>query len=114
MVNIAQDPTFNEMVNDIEKILIYTLDSTTVVTKSYKELIKTYEAEGFEEYISLFGQQEMRIVGKEEEYVGIVAAEGNAIAFYIRGDIPFGKIPILLQSFQSSDVLPLLTDQFNF
>lgn len=114
MVNLAQDPNFNEMVNDIEKILIYTLDSATAVTKSYKTMLKDYEAEGFEEYISMFGQQEMRIIGKEEEYIGILAAEGNAIAFYINGDIPFGKIPTLLQSFQSSDMLPMLTDQFKF
>lgn len=114
MVNLAQDPNFNEMVNDIEKVLIYTLDSATAATKSYKDLIKNYEAVGFEEYMTIFGTQEMRIVGKEEEYVGIVAAEGNAIAFYLRGDIPFGKIPTLLQSFQSSDMLPMLTDQFNF
>lgn len=114
MVNLAQDPNFNEMVNDVEKVLIYTLDSATAVSKSYKDLLKNYEAEGFEEYITIFGKQEMRIVGKEEEYVGIVAVEGNAIAFYLRGDIPFGKIPTLLESFQSSDMLPMLTDQFNF
>lgn len=114
MVNIAQDPNFNEMVNDIEKVLIYTLDSATAVNKSYKDLLKTYEVEGFEEYFAMYGKQEMRIVGKKEEYVGIVAADGKAIAFYIRGDIPFSKIPTLLQSFQGSDVLPLLTDQFNF
>lgn len=114
MINLAQDPNFNEMVNDIEKVLIYTLDSTTAVSKSYKNLIKDYQAEGFEEYITMMGQQEMRIIGKEEEYVGIVSAEGRAIAFYLRGDIPFGKIPTLLESFQSSDMLPMLTDQFNF
>lgn len=115
MINLAQDPNFNEMVNDIEKILIYTLDSATAATKSYKEMLKEYESEGFEEYISMLGLQEMRIIGKEGEFVGIVSAEGNAIAFYLRGDIPFGKIPTLLQSFQSSDMLlPLLTDQFEF
>ncbi len=114
MVNLAQDPNFNEMVNDIEKVLIYTLDSATAASKSYKDLLKEYEAEGFEEYMTIYGKQEMRIVGKEEEYVGVLSAEGNAIAFYLRGDIPFGKIPTLLESFQSSDMLPLLTDQFKF
>lgn len=114
MINLAQDPNFNQMVNDIEKVLIYTLDSATAASKSYKDLIKDYEDEGFEEYISLYGEQTMRIVGKEDEYVGIAAAEGNVIAFYLRGNIPFGKIPALLQSFQKSDMLPMLTDQFNF
>ena len=114
MINLAQYPSFNEMVNDIQKILIYTLDSATTASKSYKNVIKEYQAEGFEEYITMMGRQEMRIIGKEEEYVGIVSAEGRAIAFYLRGDISFGKIPTLLQSFQRSDMLPILTDQFNF
>ncbi|MEO9481818.1 MAG: hypothetical protein ABJG47_00140 [Ekhidna sp.] len=114
MINLSQDPSFNEMVNDIEKVLIYTLDSATAVSKSYKDMLQAYEKEGFEEYITVLGLQEMRIIGKEEEYVGIAAAEGNLIAFYLRGNIPFGKIPTLLQSFQKSDMLPLLTDQFNF
>ncbi|MEP1032767.1 hypothetical protein [Ekhidna sp.] len=114
MVNLAQNPNFNEMVNDIEKVLIYTLDSATAASKSYTDLIRNYQAKGFEEYMTMLGKQEMRIIGKKDEYVGIVAAEGNAIAFYLRGDIPFAKIPTLLESFQSSDMLPLLTDQFNF
>ncbi|WP_462248243.1 DUF4252 domain-containing protein [Ekhidna sp.] len=114
MINLAQDPNFNEMVNDIEKILVYTLDSATAVSKGYKEMLKEYEAEGFEEYVTVYGEQHMRIIGKEEEYIGIVSTKENAIAFYLRGEIPFGKIPTLLQSFQSSDMLPLLTDQFDF
>ncbi len=114
MVNLAQDPNFNEMVNDIEKVLIYSLDSTTAVSKSYKDLLRNYEDVGFEEYVTMLGEQEMRIIGKEEEYVGVLATKENAIAFYLRGDIPFAKIPTLLESFQSADMLPLLTDQFNF
>ena len=112
MINISQDPQFNKLVNDIEKVLIYTLDSATYATKGYKTLIKDYEEIGYEEYITLFGKQEMRIVGKEEEYVAVMASEGRAMAFYMRGDIPFGKIPTLLQTFQSDDVLPLITDMF--
>ena len=112
MINISQDPQFNELVNDIEKVLIYTLDSATYANKEYKTLLKDYEEIGYEEYIALFGKQEMRIIGKDEEYVGVMAAGGRAMAFYMKGDIPFGKIPTLLQTFQSDDVLPLITDMF--
>ena len=112
MINIAGDPNFNALVNDIEKILIYTLDSATVASKSYTDFLKDYEAKGYEEYMTMQGQQELRIIGKNEEYVGVMATDGNAIAFYLRGEIPFGKIPMLLQSFQNSDMLPVITDQF--
>ena len=112
MINIAQDPTFNELVNDIEKVLIYTLDSTTVANKTYGDFLSDYESKGYEEYISLYGKQHIKIIGKDEEYVGVMAAEENAMCFYLRGSIPFAKIPELLQSFQSDDLLPMLTEQF--
>ena len=114
MANLAKDPAFNEMVNDIEKILIYTLDSATVASKSHGDFLKEYEAKGFEEYVTMLGQQELRIIGKEDEYVGTIASTGHALAFYLRGGIPFAKIPALLDSFQSADMLPLITDQFKF
>ncbi len=112
MINISQKPEFNKLVNDIDKVLIYTLDSTTYAAKEYKTLLKDYEEEGYEEYMALYGKQDIRIIGKDDEYVGVLAAEGRAMAFYLRGDIPFGKIPTLIQTFQSDDVLPLITDMF--
>ncbi|WP_370087591.1 hypothetical protein [Ekhidna sp.] len=112
MINITQDPNFNELVNDIEKVLIYTLDSATVASKTYTSFLKDYEAVGYEEYMTMLGQQEIRIIGKKQEYVGVMASEGRAMAFYLRGDIPFAKIPTLIQTFQSDDVLPMITEQF--
>lgn len=112
MINISQDPKFNELVNDIEKVLIYTLDSATIATKTYGDFIKDYENEGYEEYITMYGKQKLQIIGKEDEYVGLIAAEETAMCFYLRGSIPFAKIPELLQSFQGNDLLPMITDQF--
>ncbi len=112
MINIAQDPAFNELVNDIEKVLIYTLDSTTVANKTYGDFLSDYENEGYEEYISLYGKQKVKVIGKDDEYVGVIAVEENAMCFYLRGAIPFAKIPELIQSFQSDNLLPMITDQF--
>lgn len=112
MVNVSGDPEFNELVNDIEKVLIYNFDSATVANKSYNDFLVDYEAIGYEEYISLYGKQKLKIVGKEEEYVGIMSFEGRAMGFYLRGDIPFAKIPQLMQTFQGTDLLPIITDQF--
>lgn len=112
MINLSGDPAFYELVNDIEKVLIYTLDSATIASKDYNEWMKQYEALGYEEYVSMSGAQKLKVIGKEDEFVGLVAGEGNAMVFYLRGNIPFSKIPTLLQTFQSSDVLSLVTDQF--
>lgn len=112
MINLAQEPKFNELVNDIDKVLIYTLDSATLASKSYGQFMADYEKLGYEEYISLYGQQKIKVIGKGEEYVGIIATEDNAMCFYLRGSIPFAKIPELIQSFQSDDLLPMITEQF--
>ena len=112
MINVSGDSEFNKLVNDIEKVLIYTFDSATVVTKSYGDLIKSYEEVGYEEYITMYGKQLIKIIGKKNEYVGIMAVEDNAIGFYLRGDIPFAKIPELMRNFQEGDLLPIVTDRF--
>lgn len=112
MINISQDPELYKLVNDVEKVLIYTLDSATTASKTHADFLNSYEELGYEEYITLMGKQEMKIIGKDDEYVGVMRAEGQSMAFYLRGEIPFGKIPKLLESFSSDDVLPLITDRF--
>jgi len=112
MINISQDPNYNELVNDIDKILIYTLDPAIEKGEDFTSWIRQYEDLGYEEYIRLSGPQRIRIVGKEEEYVGLMKAEDQFITFYLKGAIPFHKIPTLIQSFKSDDLLGILTDQF--
>ena len=111
MINISGDPSYNELVNDIEKVLIYNLDSAAVEGND-NSWIKEYEQLGYEEYIRLSGAQSIRIIGKEDEYVGMLQAEDRLLTFYLRGSIPFHKIPTLIQSFQSDDLLNIVTDQF--
>ena len=93
-------------------MLIYTLDSTTVAGEDYKSWLKDYEEIGYEEYIRLYGRQNVTILGKEDEFVGLMAAEANVITFYLRGEIPFHKIPLLMETFNSGDVLSVVTDRF--
>lgn len=112
MINISGNSDFNELVNDIDKILIYTLDSATTVSDDYSSWIKEYEEIGFEEYVSLYGKQVMKIFGKDEEYVGLMKAEGRLLTFYLKGDIPFHKIPTLINSFKEDDLLGIVTDHF--
>ena len=112
MINIKNDPNFNVMVNDIEKVLIYNLDSATTASKNYSGWLKEYEEIGYEEYISMLGKQKLKIIGKDEEFVGIMSTGDNVMAFYLRGEIPFHKIPKLLETFQSDGVLDLITNQF--
>ena len=112
MVNISGDPEFNELINDVEKVLIYPLDSASLSSPNLHSWLTQYEELGYEEYIRIYGAQSIRLLGNEDEYVGMFGVSGKQTAFYLRGTIAFEKIPHLINNFQSNSMLDLLTDQF--
>jgi hypothetical protein len=110
MINIAKNPDYNGLVNGIEKLLIYTLDSAAKAGQSYKGLITSYKKTGFEEYVSVWGGKTNFILyGKESkdenQFVGVMKSEDAMYAFYLRGRIGWQKIPALMQSFQADDMI---------
>ncbi len=104
MINIKNDPNYNELVNDVEKLLIYIMDSdesSTEWTNQYREI-------GYEEYIAMYGKVNLVLLGKDEEYVGLSGDGDRVAAFYLRGAIAFQKIPELIKTFESGDMLSLI------
>ena len=112
MINIAKNPDYNELVNGIEKLLVYTLDSAANASQSYKSIITSYKKIGFEEYVTMDGGKTKFIMyGKENnnenenQFVGVMKSEDAMFAFYLRGRIGWQKIPALMQSFQADDMI---------
>ncbi len=110
MVNLANNPDFDDLVSGIEKLLIYNLDSTARADKSYKEIITTYQELDFEEYASAYGGGlNFYVYGKENkketEYIGVVKQDDLLTAFYMRGQIAMNKIPRLIQSMSEGDFI---------
>ena len=110
MINISKNPDYYELVNGIEKLLVYTLDSASKASQSYKGIINSYKKIGFEEYVTLDGGKTKFIMyGKENtdenQFVGVMKSEDAIFAFYLRGRIGWQKIPALMQSFQSDDMI---------
>jgi hypothetical protein len=110
MINIAKNPDYYELVNGIEKLLVYTLDSAAKAGQSYKSLITSYKKIGFEEYVTVAGGKTNFILyGKENknenQYVGVMKSEDAMYAFYLRGRIGWQKIPALMQSFRTDDMI---------
>ncbi len=110
MINLAHNPDFDELVSGIDKLLVYSLDSAAKADKSYREVINEYRSLGFEELTSVYGGDlNLFIYGKnrkrENEYMGIISQDDKLTAFYLRGNIAFGKIPRLFQSLKSGDVI---------
>ena len=113
MININKDPAYNELVSDVEKLLIYKLDSATIASNEYLGWTQKYTENGFEEYIYMRGKINLTLLGKDEEFIGVSGANDNVVAFYLRGNIALQKIPELVQTFEKGDILSMLTDRFN-
>lgn len=113
MLNTQKDPAFNELVSDIDKLLIYKLDSSTTASKNYLDWTQTCEKKGFENYITMSGAMNLQLYGKKKEYVGFSGSETQVIAFYLKGDVGLQKIPTLIRTFERGDVLNMLTDRFD-
>jgi hypothetical protein len=110
MINLAHNPDYYELVNGIEKLLVYTLDSAAKAGQSYKSMISSYRKTGFEEYVTVAGGQTNFILyGKENkggnQFVGVMKSEDAMYAFYLRGRVAWQKIPALMQSFKTDDMI---------
>lgn len=116
MVNLKQNKDYNELVSGVEKLLVYSLDSTYTANKSYQVISDLYLKAGFDEYATIYGgRTQLSILGKEngksQEYVGYFDQNGEvAVAFYLRGNIPWQKIPTLMQNMNDMKML----DSFDF
>ncbi len=114
MINISQNPDYNELVNDIDKILIYVLDSAFIEATDVYGFLNTYKDRGYEEFASVKGtKQNLVILGEgTENVIGIVSGGeiSNSLLFYMHGKINWQKIPALMQTLESNEVV----DIFNF
>ncbi len=106
MVNLEQNPELNEVVNCIKKVLIYQL-SGSAGDEDFKEMVRKYRSNGFEEYVRVFGgDQNILILGKgNDQYVGYFTADQSQFAFYMDGEVKWEKIPVLMDKVQSSQLL---------
>lgn len=110
MINIKNDPAFDELVSDIDKLLIYKLDS--IIAKDSFHWIEEYKKNGFEEYLSVQGITNLKIFGKEHEVTGFSYSGETMTVFYLRGRVALQKIPELISTFESSELLNMIIDPF--
>jgi len=106
MANIGGNESIDEFVNELNKILIYTYSGSSAAAL-FTETFKQYEDEGFEEYAKVYGgSQSITILGKENEaYVGFFGDKNQQMAFYIDGEIRWEKIPTIVQTIESNQLI---------
>jgi len=117
MVNISKNKDYNDLVKDIEKILIYRLDSDFMRNVDLNDLFDQYKDLNYEEYASVKGtNQNMVILGNNSntnEVIGFLSGGGKngsdlgTMLFYLKGSINWQKIPTLMKNFQSGDIANL-------
>ncbi len=110
MVNLKNNEAYNEMISEINKLLVYMLDSSATASRSYTSVIDSYKEEGFEPYAEVWGKLNIYIYGKEgrkRQIVGVYGEEDRSFAFYLDGRISWQKIPTLIQTLESNDMLNL-------
>jgi len=118
MINIKQNPDYNDLVKDIDKILIYVLDSSFLANSDVYTFLDTYKDRGYEEFASVKStKQSVVILGKNtENVIGLVGGDGfpSVMLFYMRGKINWQKIPALMKSLKSNDVVDIFDFQGKF
>lgn len=111
MLNIAKDQDYYNMVEDIEKLLVYSLDSASVAESSYKKMLAMYRKNNFEEYAVMEGgETNFSIYGKDgrkNEFAGVFRVKKKVYVFYMIGNIGWQKIPALVQNFSKGDMFNL-------
>lgn len=114
MVNLEKNPAFNELVQGVEKLLIYVLDSAATASKSYLALEKEFRDDQFEEYVKAYGgTSDWLLMGKElrkaNEFIGFIGQDEGVVAFYFRGTLQWQKIPEIVRTMQTSEIMNLLS-----
>ncbi len=111
MINIKKDPSYNELISEIDKLLVYRLDSASIADRSYVSVIDLYAEEGLEEYAAMWGAHTMYIYGmdgRKPRLVGVYGNQEEALMFYLDGRINWGKLPTLLDTFQNNELMDLI------
>lgn len=110
MLNLQKNEEYNAVVNDIEKLLVYVMDSASTATQYYQQIPEAYLLADFDEYISVSGGKlTLTLLGKEQSgtnnLTGYFVQNDRAIAFYLTGSIPFEKVYQLIQSIREEDFI---------
>ena len=117
MLNIDNNPEFDQVVNGVEKLLIYKLDSISIADKLYVDMTDSFKSLQFEEVISIMGGGNTTSVlvspqGVQNQFVGVIVSDDISVVFYLKGDIGWAKIPKILDSFNDENFINVMDLKF--
>ena len=112
MVNIEQNPEFNEMIRQVKKARFFKIDSGAVSKDDLKNLVVKLTEDGFEEVMFVKNKNmDIKVWGletKNPELVIISKSDEELMLLEINGMINIAKIPKLAETFNQNSFLDIL------
>ena len=112
MVNIEQNPEFNEMIRQVKKARFFKIDSGAVSKDDLKNLVVELTEDGFEEVMFVKNKNmDIKVWGletKNPELVIISKSDEELMLLEINGMINIAKIPKLAETFNQNSFLDIL------
>ena len=112
MVNIEQNPEFNEMIRQVKKARFFRMDSGTVSKDDLNNLVSELTEDGFEEVMFVKNKNmDLKVWGletKNPELVIISKSDEELMLLEINGMINIAKIPKLAETFNQNSFLDIL------
>ena len=109
MLNMEDSEEFNDIIKDIDKLKLITIDKSEYEFSAddYKELVKDYKSDSFEELMSM-RQDNSKINAYIKEKDGItkgiavlINSDSTMTIIDLKGSVPLNKIGALAQKIQT-------------
>ncbi len=107
MLNLKQDPEFNEMIKDLKKLIFFPIRKDRFDDNKFRDAIKELYIEDFEEYMTVdgTGDTQLHVVGKEKPFETVVLAkvDGEYYAADLVGSVDLLKLSRVYQKIAEND-----------
>lgn len=107
MLNLQDDPAYNEMVRGVDKLHFYSMDPTRFTTADYFDTAeRLIKEEAYEEFIVWDGDgNEFQVLGKpaDQEMIGLASYAKRHYLFSLQGTIDLMKLPEIYEKMSTQD-----------
>lgn len=107
MLNLENDPGYNEMVRGVEKLHFYLMNPNNFTTTDYFDTAeRLLKEEAYEEFIIWDGDgNEFQVLGKptEKDMIGLASYADRHYIFNLKGTIDLMKLPDIYEKMTTQD-----------